>query len=348
MRKPLVLFVALALPIAPAVAIAADHATDEERVAGALVDYAASGTVAGQPVPDEFNDYADTCPAPDAEPPTEEEQQALIERGRELFTDVEAFGQQASQGPTVAGQMLSCADCHTGEQRSDGRTHLVGPTEHRQLVPRQTPHLLRIGDAAPYGWDGRFPCLQAAIKNAIVSPLEMNSAGEPSQADLDALATFVETLDVPDAVPGEDYDPELAAWGERLFHQYRGVDIGGDFNPFDGVACAHCHTDPEGSDREFHPILLPPPLLPVGGIDPGHVDDRGRVRGFKTPVLRGIRLTAPYFHDGSMGIPGQGDSLGREATIAALLEMMEAYRARFLFDFTPEEQLAIVHYLLSL
>ncbi|MPY99263.1 MAG: hypothetical protein GEU97_14925 [Actinophytocola sp.] len=336
------LFIALAIPIVPAVAVAAAATATEEPVTQAV-----SGSKAyDSPGPGEFDDYADTCPAPD-EVPTEEELEALVARGRDLFTSPDAFGQQASQGPTVAGEALSCADCHTGDARTDGRTHIVGPTEHRPSVPRQTPHLLRIGDAAPYGWDGRFPCLQAAIKNAIVSPLEMNAADEPAQYGLDALAAFVATLDVPDAVPGVDYDPELAAWGERLFAQYRGVDIGGDFNPFDGVACVHCHVDPDGTDREFHPILLPPPLLPVGGLDPGHIDDQGRVRGFKTPVLRGTRFTAPYFHDGSMGIPGQGESLGREATIAALLEMMAAYRARFFFDFTPEEELAIVHYLLS-
>ena len=28
----------------------------------------------------------------------------------------------------------------------------------------------------------------------------------------------------------------------------------------------------------------------------GHADDRGR---FKTPTLRGLRLSAPYMHDGS-------------------------------------------------
>ena len=278
---------------------------------------------------------------------SEEERLALVEEGRALFTDTRAFGQQPSQGPTVQGQILNCAACHANPGRTDGRVHLVGPTEHRPLVARQTPHLLDIGDAAPYGWDGRFPCLQAAIRNAVVSPLEMRASRPPEQRQLDALAEFVKTLDAPEPRPGIDFDPQLAARGARLFEDYRGVDVNGDFEPFDGVACIHCHVAPRGTDRAFHPILLPPPLLDVPTLDPGHIDSHGKVRGFKTPVLRGVRLTAPYFHDGSMGAPGEAGP-SQERTIAALLEMMAAYRARFAFDFTPEEELAIVHYLLSL
>lgn len=69
--------------------------------------------------------------------------------------------------------------------------------------------------------------------------------------------------------------------------------------------------------------------------------------GFKTPVLRGVRLTAPYFQDGSVGVAG-GVVASQAQAEAALLEMMEAYRARFAFDFTPEGEMAIVHHLLSL
>lgn len=303
---------------------------------------------ADEPLLQEFDDHADTCPLPSDKPPSRKQRQWLVKRGRKLFRSIDAFGQQPSLGPTVRGQGLSCVACHSGKGFADGRNHVVGPTERRDAVIRQTPHLMGIKDVAPYGWDGRFPCLQAVIKNAIVSPGEMHAAKEPTRRQLDALTAFVETLDAPKAKPGEDYDPKLAAQGERLFEEYRGIDVNGDFNVFDGVACIHCHVDPEGvsTDRKFHPILLPPPLLPNGGLDPGHVDDSGKVRGFKTPVLRGVRLTAPYFHDGSMGGPGAGQS--KEQTIVALLEMMEAYRVRFAFDFTPQEQLAIVHYLLSL
>lgn len=350
MRVRLVALFAAWLLVAAPVAGHRSEATDSERIAAGLAEIAADGTLGGQPVLNEFDDHGDTCPLPPERKLSKKRRRKLVKLGRKLFNSIDAFGQQPSVGPTVQGQGLSCAACHSGEGFSDGRTHIVGPTEQRDYVPRHTPHLLRIRKTAPYGWDGRFGCLQAAIANAIVSPGEMNAAREPTQRQLNALAAFVETLDAPDAEPDTDYDPELAAEGEKLFEEYRGVDVNGDFEAFDGIACIHCHVGRKGTDRKFHPILLPPPLLPHGGVDPGRVGPNGKVKGFKTPVLRGVRLTAPYFHDGSMGNPSRGSQGGPrdEETIAALMEMMEAYRARFAFDFTPREQLAIVHYLLSL
>jgi hypothetical protein len=335
--------------VAPADArLAAGPEADVAAIEAAIAEQARSGTVKGQLVLDDFDDHADVCPTTPDGAPAPDQRAALIAEGRRLFSSRSALGQGESAGPTVAGSRLACVDCHTPPSYSDGRTHLVGPTEHRPVVPRHTPHLLLIGGTAPYAWDGRFDCLQATIKAAILSPLEMAAAREPTQRQLDALAAFVETLDVPDAVPGVDYDPVLAARGERLFADYRGRDVDDDTAFFDGIACIHCHTGPKGTDLSFHRIVAPLPLAPVA-VDPGRVDADGRIRGFKTPVLRGVRLTAPYFHDGSMGqpagprIPGLGDD-----PTAALLLMMEAYERRFLITFTPEERLAVVHHLLSL
>jgi cytochrome c peroxidase len=323
---------------------------DADALEALIAEHARSGTIKGQlVVTEEFDDHADVCPTtPDGLPSTEEERRELIEEGRRLFHSTSALGQQASSGPTVMDEQLACVSCHSPPAFTDGRTHLVGPTEHRPLVPRHTPHLLRIGGTAPYSWDGRFACLQATIKNAITSPLEMNAAREPTQEQLDALALFVETLDVPDAEPGTDYDPELAAWGELLFAEYRGIDIDGDAPAFDGISCLHCHQGTLGTDLRFHPILLPGPWSPTA-LDPGHIDDDGRIRGFKTPVLRGVRLTAPYFHDGSMGEPTASRApYVNDPPIGALLVMLEAYERRFMFTFTPQERMALVHYMLSL
>jgi hypothetical protein len=348
-----------AAAVAPAPSIAAggvpvDAAAvvpvDAAAVEAAIVEHARRGTIKGQlVVTGEFDDHADVCPTtPDGTPLTSEEREELVEEGRRLFHSTTELGQQASSGPTVADQQLACVSCHTPPAYTDGRTHLVGPTEHRDLVPRHTPHLLRIGGTAPYSWDGRFDCLQATIKAAITSPLEMNAAREPTQEQLNALALFVETLDVPDAVPEQDYDPELAAWGEQLFSMSRGFDIAEDGALFYGVSCISCHHDPLGTDGRFHAIIAPFPRSPVA-LDPGHIDDRGRIRGFKTPVLRGVRLTAPYFHDGSMGDPtGSRSPYLNEDPIGALLVMMEAYDLRFSFNFTPQERMALVHYMLSL
>jgi hypothetical protein len=298
----------------------------------------------------DFDDHGWACPSPRwKDDLTREQLEELVEQGRQLFSSTTALAQQPSQGTLVGDQLLSCASCHAGAGFTDGRVHEVGPTATRERVLRNTPHLLAIGGHERFGWDGRFGCLQAAIANAVTSPIEMNAAQPPTREQLDALALFVERLDAPPAVPGVDYDPEQAERGALLFASYRGIDLSGEFTPFDGVACIHCHPGPLGTDDKFHRIVLPPAFGSVGLLDPGHVDEDGRIRGFRTPVLRGVRLTAPYFHDGTMGDPtGAVGPRVDDPPIAALYAMMAAYRARFLFDFTPEEELAIIHYLLSL
>lgn len=62
--------------------------------------------------------------------------------------------------------------------------------------------------------------------------------------------------------------------------------------------CAVCHSAPNFTDNGYHNIGL----APAGEADLGRFNIRkvASMRGaFKTPTLRDIALTAPYFHDGS-------------------------------------------------
>jgi len=75
--------------------------------------------------------------------------------------------------------------------------------------------------------------------------------------------------------------------------------------------CWRCHSGANFSDEDFH-------NTGVGAVDgraeegrlavTGRPEDRG---AFKTPTLRGVALTAPYMHDGSL---------------ATLEEVLEFYR----------------------
>ena len=69
--------------------------------------------------------------------------------------------------------------------------------------------------------------------------------------------------------------------------------------------CVSCHSGPLLSDFQFHALAVPQ----IGpGIDESG-DDRGRYEAtriprhlyqFRTPPLRNVTLTAPYFHDGAV------------------------------------------------
>jgi hypothetical protein len=327
----------------------------------ALSEYAERGTINGVPLPfRQFNANNDVCPlspepGDDAGDPANAapspSEAAVIEEGRRLFFSKTEFGQRPSLGlnESILGRRLACADCHSGPAFTDNETHLVGPTEHRQLVPRQTPHLLRQANEGSHGWDGRFGCLQAVMKGAITSPLDMHASRPPTQRELDALAAFVQTLDSPDAVPGADFDPALAVRGEELFKAERGRDPFGRSFSGQQISCASCHTvDRNFSDENFHIVMFPLFLAPeLELVDPAHIQD-GQIIGFNTPVLRGVRFTAPYFHDGLAGDPtGEATPLNVPPDIA-LLQVVAFYNLRFDFGFTLAEQLALVEFMKSL
>lgn len=297
---------------------------------------------------------------------SEAERRRLLEEGKELFFSRTAFGQQPSQGPLVFNQLLSCATCHDPALGfADGLTHVVRPVGEQRVSRRQTPGLLGVEFTAPYGWDGRNVTLQAQAKGAIISPLEMNASRQPTPRELDALAEFQKTLTVPPAVPGREFDPARAARGEVLFRTPRKVnDPTGEFPAGTSIACATCHAGRFFTDNKPHPgvVITGDPV-----VDPGKVRPDGTVAGFQTPSLLGLRLTAPYFHNGSGGDPTApsnflSGSLGRRsldrdigtqgAAVArrALLDNVLPFynTVRFGFRFTDEELADIAEFLLSL
>jgi hypothetical protein len=296
---------------------------------------------------------------------SEAERRQLAKEGKDLFFSTSAWGQQPSQGPLVVNQQLACATCHAGPGLSDGLTHLVGPVRERELGRRQTPSLFGVGFTAPFGWDGRNPALQDQSRGAIVSPLEMHAAREPTKRELDALAEFQTSLVEPAAVPGKDFDPVRARRGEALFRTPRSVlDPTGEFPSGQQIACATCHVGPFFTDNKPHRMALPTGD-PV--FDPGQVGSDGNIVGFHTPSLLGARFTAPYFHDGVAGDPtapsnflgggvgpgaAQGNigAAGPAAARRALLDNVLPFynTVRFNFGFTAEELRDLAEFILSL
>ena len=293
------------------------------------------------------------------------ERQQLVREGRELFFSTTAFGQRPSQGPRVTGLHLSCATCHVSPAQVDSLTHLVGPVREREFGLRQTPALFGLAGTAPFGWDGRNATLQDQARGAVVSPLEMHASREPTKRELDALAEFVKTIAAPPAVPGKDFDPVRAKRGEALFRTPRPViDPTGEFPSGQPVACATCHTGKFFTDGKAHRDFIPTGD-PV--FDPGRVDSNGNILGFDTPSLLGVRLTAPFFHDGIAGDPtapsnflGGGTGVGAldadigaagpAAARRALLENVLPFdnTVRFNFGFTQDELKDLAEFVLSL
>jgi cytochrome c peroxidase len=226
---------------------------------------------------------------------------AKVELGRRLF-----FDKRLSRDSTV-----SCASCHDPRMAwTDGRATGVGIDD--QVGTRNTPTVLnRVLEPVQF-WDGRAATMEEQALGPIGNPIEMGFTveeavdrlaeddeyvaefqaifGAPPDADglAKALATFQRTLmtgDAPHDRPGGGGMSDLAKHGRRIFEHRAG--------------CVQCHLGPNLSDEGFHNIGVgmdaeEPDLgrFAVTGVD----EDRG---AFKTPTLRNIALTGPYFHDGS-------------------------------------------------
>jgi cytochrome c peroxidase len=169
---------------------------------------------------------------------------------------------------------------------------------------------------------------------------------EPTVMEMAALAAFVEQIKAPPAIPGVDFDPAMAALGEQLFREPKGIDPLGEFSPNVKISCETCHVRPLFTDNKPHRILGVDEL-----IDPGEVDEHGQIRGFDTPPLKGLRFTAPYFHQNAAGDPTAPANLvtGTDFARRALRDnVLNFYNARFAFNFTPAELDALTEFLLSL
>ncbi len=196
---------------------------------------------------------------------------------------------------------VSCATCHY-DGLSDGRMW-AGINDGRN-----TPLLYGLADTAPYLWSGAWDELadvelkiralqagQGLIEGE--TPVTAADIHASMSDDLDALTAWLLRLPPPALAPAGD--AESRARGAQVF-----VEQG----------CAVCHSGTAFTDLNAYDVG-------TGGV-------------FDTPSLRWLRLSAPYFHDGSA---------------TALREVFEQDGLhRIAYDLTPGDFSALLDYLLNL
>jgi len=226
---------------------------------------------------------------------------AKAELGKLLF-----FDPRLSASGTTA-----CASCHEPERAwTDARA--VAPKDDGKANTRNSPSLLGVWRQPHFYWDGRAKTLEANVEAAWKAQM----AGKPEEvaaalAKVDGYATAFQ------AAFGEG--PSAAHLIEALGHFLRTLDAGGTrydrfvageksalsadeqagLALFTGKAmCVACHTPPLFSDHLFHNAGIG---MAVATPDPGRqkVDEKAVLGAMKTPSLRSVSRTAPYFHDGS-------------------------------------------------
>jgi cytochrome c peroxidase len=235
---------------------------------------------------------------------------AKIDLGKKLFFDNRLSG---------AGNM-SCATCHNPVYGwSDALPTAKGVNS--MVLGRASPTIINTAYNSIQMWDGRKKSLEDQAMGPMQANVEMNT-------DIPKLLNFLRSnagykADFAKAFPGEKIDEITIARSIASFertvisnnspfdHWVRGdaaamtaQEINGFklfVNPDKGN-CASCHSGANFTDNGFHNIGL----ASFGDKNPdmGRYAERplGLMKGaFKTPTLRDIADTGPYFHDGSVG-----------------------------------------------
>lgn len=217
-----------------------------------------------------------------------------------------------------ADNNMSCATCHNPQLGwSDGLPKSRG--FNNQELDRASPSIINVGYNDIFMWDGRFGTLEEQALGPIESPVEMNK-------DLNELIQFLKSNQeykrlFQSAYPNEPIGKTtlgkaLASYERTIVSNQSPFDrwVAGDANAMtpqqvrgfevflreDKANCAACHHPPNFTDNGFHNIGLA--HNNDGPADPGRykIKPVRLMKGaFKTPTLRDISLSAPYFHDGS-------------------------------------------------
>ncbi|MCK9686155.1 cytochrome-c peroxidase [Scleromatobacter humisilvae] len=235
-----------------------------------------------------------------------------------------AFGEALFHSPRLSPTGLRCASCHEPWRHfADGRVVAQGVA----AGSRNTPSLLDAARHRRYGWDGARDQLWQQSLRPLQDPREMPADaaqvaalirsdaalsarharifGAPPGTDDErvlrevglALSAYVETLATPRA-PFDDWRDRLAGAGiEPATSDAFPAAARRGLRLFVGRAgCSACHAGPTLGDDAFHVSLVHSMTAP-GVLDPGHAGEPAN--RFRTPGLRDVAATGPWFHDGS-------------------------------------------------
>ena len=232
---------------------------------------------------------------------------AKVELGKALFFD-----------PRLSGNgTVSCATCHNPALGwSDGLKTGVGI--NGTVLGRATPTIVNMAYNTQFMWDGRKKSLEDQALGPMKTPEEMRTDFPAALQLLRSTDGYIAMFSK--AFPGEAIGEEniakaIAAFERTVVSKDSRFDrwLSGDrkaisaqeylgyqvFNDPERGNCANCHGGPNFTDNGYHNIGLKPI---DGKVDEGRFAVRAlaSMKGaFKTPTLRDIALTAPYFHDGS-------------------------------------------------
>jgi cytochrome c peroxidase len=246
-------------------------------------------------------------PIPEDNPMTMEK----VELGKMLYFD-----------PRLSlNEKISCATCHDPDLGYSNAAPVAVGVNHA-VGGANAPTVLNAAFSAFQFWDGRAPDLEGQAGGPMTADVEMagipdeivqklNKIPEYRELSLAVFGEYLSFCNIKKAIAAFErtilagnspfdryyYDNEKGAVSEAVL---RGKEI---FDNPEKGNCKKCHTytktDGYFSDNMFHNVGVgmskKEPDVGRYGVTKKK-EDMGR---FKTPTLRNVVQTAPYFHDGS-------------------------------------------------
>ena len=234
-----------------------------------------------------------------------------IELGKLLYFDVRLS----------SSEKISCATCHHPKQGWSDLVPTPKAVGHEGAVgPRNSPVVLNTAYQNRQFWDGRVKTLEQQALGPIEADVEMNMPLEVLIPKLNKIKgyqkLFKEAYPKSNGIITKNYLAKAIASFERTvvstiapFDKYAMGDKEAisksakkGFELFKGKAhCIDCHDGFNFSDGSFHNIGLIDGELHGKELGRYLVKRRASWYGvMKTPTLRDITKSAPYFHDGSV------------------------------------------------
>ena len=242
-------------------------------------------------------------PQPKDNPLTKEK----IELGKILF-----FDKRLSKNNNI-----SCSSCHNPKNSwTNSVPYSIG--SDNKIGERNSPTLINVAYQLNQFWDGRVKTLEEQATKPMKNNLEMNISMKDLIKKLNKIKGYKELFD--NAFPSKGITEKtlskaLASFertivsNEAPFDEY----IKGDSNAISRKAkegfrlflnkgkCNHCHDGFNFTDGSFHNLGLYKGKLQGQQLGRYIVKKRSAWYGaMKTPTLRNIIQTYPYFHDGSV------------------------------------------------
>jgi cytochrome c peroxidase len=233
-----------------------------------------------------------------------------------------ALGHQLFMDKRLSGDgSRSCYSCHQNELgNADGRTLALGAGD--KPLTRNTPTIWNVGyhETGLY-WDGRA----AALENQAIGALEGGNMGigkdnmAAKAKEIGALPEYAEQFGKAFGLAaGTEITPDhiamaLSAYERTLLCGDTAYDKGElseaaqrGWDLFRGKAsCTTCHSGENFADGAYHDVGRSHDE--TGALLANADVGRGKPSGneadnykFRTPTLRNVSKTAPYFHDGSV------------------------------------------------